>query len=169
MAVPTWTTGQVLTASDVNTWFVPIAAVKTSTESVTSSTALQDDDALVLPLATNSTYLLFGLLSMDGAAAGDFKMDFTGPASATMTASISAHAFGGSVSTDDSILNMTAFADVSVIGTDGTGSTTTASILGTVVTAGTAGNLQLRWAQNASSGTATRLFARSCLVVWRIS
>ncbi len=40
---------------------------------------------------------------------------------------------------------------------------------GTVVSSSTTGNLQLQWAQNTSSGTATKVHAKSWLILDRIA
>src|SRR5262245_3251832 len=169
MAVPTWTTGQVLTASDVNTWFVPISAIKTANESVTSSTTLQNDDHLVIALAANSTYWVNITLIIDGATGGDFKADFTGPAGATPLLHVDGHNLSAAATTDDAITLMETFGDVIHIGTLGVGSHTAVSMRGPVSIAGTAGNMQLRWAQETSSASATRILTGSAMWARRIS
>jgi hypothetical protein len=80
MAVPVWVPGQVLAASDVNTWFVPLAAVKTVDQSVTSSTTLVNDNVLAVPVAASSTYEFRLFCWFQAAAGGDFKFQFAGPA-----------------------------------------------------------------------------------------
>src|SRR5262245_15271614 len=106
MAAPTWVSGQVLTASDVNTWFVPIAAVKTANESVTSSTTLQNDDELFVSVAANSTYLVQCYIKCDGAATGDIKLNWTAPASATFDSVVNGLQATAAGANDDQIAHM---------------------------------------------------------------
>lgn len=169
MAVPVFTAGQVLVAADVNVWFLPISAIKTSNESVTSSTALQNDDALFLSLASNSTYEVTGLLSTDGAAAGDIKVTFTGPAGASICMyfnALSVSAVGGG---DDLVFILESFGTTGSFGTIAAADHRAIAFRGQVTIAGTAGNLQLQWAQDTSSGTATRVLAGSYISARRIS
>lgn len=166
MAPPTWITGQVLTASDVNSWFVPLAAVKTADQSVTSSTTLVNDTQLLVAVAASATYRLDALIYYTGGTTGssDLKLGWTVPAGTTIT--------GGA----DSVANPLAVAQVfmtqsSVLfsATNGAGNPFPISLWGTVVTSGTAGNLQLQWAQNTSSATSTIVKTASLLTLLRVS
>ena len=158
--------GEFIRASDVTR----LDAVKTATESVTSSTTLQNDDELLLAVLANTTYFVFGLLFYDGATAGDFKFAWTGPsgysfdysAPVLATGTTSAIVDGGATNT----LNMSAFqeTDIFSVGAAGAGNTIAITITGVLIIGGTAGTLQLQWAQVASSATATRVFAPSCLL-----
>lgn len=56
MAVPTWSVGEVLTASDVNSWFVPLAAYKTSATTRTTLTVTLDPDLQITLPAPNAVY-----------------------------------------------------------------------------------------------------------------
>lgn len=69
MAVPTWISGQVLTASDVNTWFVPIPAYKTAGTTRTTLTPALDPD-LQLPLFANAVYEITGGIGYNCASGG---------------------------------------------------------------------------------------------------
>jgi len=170
MAAPVWNTNDVPTATDFNVWLTNILyATKTSTESVTSSTALQDDDHLFLPLATNSVYWVWGILSTDGASGGDLKV-----AIASLTGmSILLH-WDGLTSTaatgaDDVLYLMEATGTPATFGTIAAADHRPLSFRGTATTTSTAGNFQLRWAQDTSSGTATRILAGSTIWAQRIS
>ncbi|WP_369778829.1 hypothetical protein [Streptomyces sp. R33] len=164
MAYPTFYAGQRLTASLMAST-LPLTVIKAADESITSSTTIQDDNHLTLAVAANATYLLEGTLFYDGAFnAGHLKATFSLPAGATIFWAINAPATGGTAAYA-SDANTTGNL---VAGTYGTGGAkTTASILGTVTTAGTAGNLLLRWAQNASNATATTIYAKSWLRLLR--
>lgn len=169
MAVPVWSSGQVLTASDVNTWFVPISAIKTSTESVTSSVTLQNDDQLVVALAANSTYFVQMVIRYDGATAGDIQVQFTGPGGATIFGQWVGNPFSAAGLTDVRVVPLIAFSAAEAFGCLGAGTDTSLSFQGNVATGGSAGNLQLQWAQGTSNGTATRVFGQSFIAAWRIS
>lgn len=165
-AFPTFYAGQKLTAALMAST-QPYTIYKTADESVTSSTTLQDDNHLVLPLLASATYVVEGGLYYDGVFnAGNLKLTWSLPASATIYWSANGPATGGAA----------AFASQAVtsgnitVGTYGTGgSKTTASISALVTTAGTAGNMQLRWAQDASNATATTIYAKSWLRAIRIA
>lgn len=158
--------GELIRASDVTR----LEAVKTATESVTSSTTLQNDDELLLSVLANTTYFVFGLLFYDGATAGDFKFSWTGPSGYAFdfsapilgTGTTSAVVDGGATNT----LNMTAFTEADTVGAGaaGAGTTIAITITGVLIVGGTAGTFQLQWAQFGSSATATRVFAPSCLL-----
>jgi hypothetical protein len=82
MAVPTWTVGQVLTASDVNNWFVPLIGYKTAqTVRSTLTLSLDPDMQFNIPTA-NAAYLIqAGIIYV--ASAGSFKWTWTLPSGAT--------------------------------------------------------------------------------------
>src|SRR5258708_21076330 len=74
MVAPTWVTGQVLAAADVNSWFVPLVAYKNADQSVTSSTTLVNDSALHLTISAGANYLMHCYLDYEAAnSPGDIK------------------------------------------------------------------------------------------------
>jgi hypothetical protein len=165
LPIPTWVSGQVLTASDVNTWFVPLNVIKPSSQGVTSSTALVNDTALVLAVAANSTYWVDAIIEYNGVNGADIKCTFTIPAGAsgfygaTYTATASGNFSGGAAF---------AWTDTNTAQANGTGTPMNLRITGILVIAGTAGNLQFRWAQNVSNGTATTVMPNSAMRAQRI-
>jgi len=167
MSPPTWSVGQVLTAADVNSWFVPLAVAKTSDQSVTSSTTLVNDTALVLAVAANATYWMELYLNYEGgtANASDLKFGWTFPAGLTIRAQPLLVDPAGATR----ILNTQIQTTVSNAGTQGAGNLSSVGLRGNVTTSGTSGNLQLQWAQNTSNGTATIVHTGSLLVLQRIS
>jgi hypothetical protein len=168
MAVPVWATNDVPTATDFNVWLTNvISAVKTATESLTSNTTLQDDDELIVTVAANSTYELTCMLRYDAATAGDLQFKFVGPAGATGT--ITCNRFNvGAASTGDDTVSSDPIGNVVTAGGLGAGFDTPVAATGLLKVAGTAGTFKLQWAQNTSSGTATRIFADSFIVLRRI-
>lgn len=145
-----------------------IWALKTSTESVTSSTTLQNDDQLVLPMSANSKYLIEGFWLYDGATAGDMKVAFTVPSGASLNWAAFGPTSGVSVSSYNAFASTTSGGTLA-IACNGTGSVMCMQPKGYVATSSTSGNLQLQWAQVASSGTATRIFLGSWLKLTRVS
>jgi len=164
---PTISAGQRITAS-LLTSMLPITVSKPADESVTSSTTLQNDDDLVVAVSANATYVMDGYIMTSGAAAGtgDLKIDFTIPSGATMKYT----SFGTTTASPAVQYEATVNANSTAraIGTNGSADMGVA--IQAVITVGsTAGSVQLRWAQNTSSGTATILRATSYLRFERIA
>lgn len=166
MAIPLATVGQVLTADFVNQWLVPLAAYRTSTQSVTSSTTLVNDNALSVSVAANAVYLVELGLYYDGDTAGDLKTGWTTPAGATISDAL---ALGlsttAAASTDDFTSGSSS---VPSFGALGAGVRCAALFKYLLTTAGTSGTLQFQWAQNTSSATATIMHAGSYLIAQRV-
>jgi hypothetical protein len=141
---------------------------KTADQPYTNSAVLGPDTHLLLPVVANATYELEGYIAYDGAFnAGDMKADWSAPAGASMRWSLNAPAPGGAA----------AYASQSATigtpltaGTYGTGGTqTSASVRGLLITSGTAGTLQLRWAQNTAHASTLTLYAKSWIRLHRIA
>jgi hypothetical protein len=147
-----------VTADELNA-ALPIApAVKSADETVTSSTTLQNDDHLLVAVASNTTYLLELVFMFNANASGDLKTTFTVPSGTTGTLCATTDA-GSS-------------AGISMTSTpvwDGTGADEQARLWGRVVTSATSGTIRLQWAQNASFGTGTIIRNGSFLRITRIS
>lgn len=159
--------GHKMTVSDFDA--IGIWSLKTSTESVTSSTTLQNDDQLVLPVSASAKYAFEGILYYDGAVGGGLKTAFTVPASATLRWAGSGSDITAAPVASYSTVVATASAGVISYSCIGAGTTQAVHIKGTTVISTTSGNLQLQWAQSASSATATRIFLDSWLRLTRIA
>lgn len=142
--------------------------VKPTTTARASTTVLANDPALVVPVVANATYELSGWLAYNGiaSAAGDFKVDWTVPAGTNFAWARNGY-ISNSVNQTDTVV--TDEVTIRVLGTFGVITTVSAPFKGIVTTAGTAGNLQLRWAQNVSSATATSLVAGSYIKIERVA
>lgn len=168
MAVPTWVSGQVLTADDVNNWFIPLAAPKTVDESVTSSTTLQNDDQLVISnIDINTTYLFQCFLLYQGGTGGSSDLQITW-AVPTGTFLRYAGAFTGAGAGTSNVGSAFAASDVLNLRTQGSGVKCGATYQGTLSVGSTAGSLQLRWAQVTSSGTSTTVNKQSIIILTRM-
>lgn len=142
---------------------------KPADEQVTSSTTLQNDDHLTLPLAASATYAIEGYVKYSQALAGSastgIRAGWTTPASSTMSWS----ARGTSSPVDPTGYETTASAGTATRDmAANSGVTMTFSPIGEITTVG-AGNLVLRWCQIASNGTPTIVRAGSWLRATRIA
>jgi hypothetical protein len=166
MSIPTWSPGEVLTSSDVNSWFVPLAAVKAGDTGRASNTSVTNDPDLQLSLVGGATYEYRMAIIYKGFTNGssDMQAQVNAPASATGFSFFLRHQITSLTFND--VLNTTFGVAVNV-GTNGTSNVICLNIWGTVVTSG-AGTLAFAWAQNTSSGTATTVMATSALLAQRL-
>lgn len=144
---------------------IPLAVIKAADESVTSSTTLQNDDELLLSVAANASYLFFCYLDYEGASAGDLKISWSVPTSATLRFAQIGQTAASAATTSATGIESTAYS----FGADAAATLNALLMHGTLLTSSTAGTLQLQWAQGTSSGTATKVHAQSFLALWRIS
>src|SRR6266700_530137 len=70
MAPPTYSNGQILNASDCNSWFTPLAGYKTADLARTSTTQSADPD-LTIPVAANGVYWVEAFLGYKSSTTGD--------------------------------------------------------------------------------------------------
>ena len=147
-------------------------AYKTADESVTSSTALQDDDHMTVALPAAGTYVVTATYLVSGAAAGDVKVAWAytgtltngyrggqGPSSASTDALAATNA--GTVRSAAAGNTAATVTSSTPYGTDGTNWSCIQE--SGVVIVSTTGNLKVQWAQNGSSGTATIMRTGSML------
>lgn len=162
--------GEFINAEDI----VPVRMFrKQATESVTSSTAFQDDDDITgIPLAANKTYLcqFYGSAIGDPAADIQIQWQVAGGGAFIGTRSLqgpeTATANPGAGSSRLSRANGTTAIPYGCSATVSCGIEETFMVETT--TAGTSGTLGLRWAQNTSNATATQLSSATFLIVTEI-
>src|SRR5262245_26161469 len=106
------------------------------------------------------------MLSYKGGTAGasDLKWAFTAPSGAVLRYGVSYNSTG--LTGQVAIYHVGT--DVVAAGTNGTGNVLAVTMQGSLTTSSTTGNLQLQWAQNTSSATATTVGTGSVLVLTRI-
>ena len=167
MAPPVWVPGQVLNASDINSWFVPIAAIKTSDQSVTSSTTVVNDTALVVAMPATGTYFFECFVEYDGGTGGssDIKFNWAVPTSATLRYTMTTRNLSNNPVAGDATTGST----TNTASSGGAGVLRAIGMVGSLVMAGTAGNLQFQWAQNTSSATSTIVHAQSMMLLYRMT
>ncbi|MEU3613111.1 hypothetical protein ABZ725_12500 [Streptomyces sp. NPDC006872] len=125
--------------------------VKAADTSRTSTATVANDAHLLLPVVANATYIVEAVLVWTNGGGG-FRADWSAPSGASM------------VWTDND------GAGAADLGTDLTFSVTTGTTFqGALVVGATAGNLVVRWAQNASNTAATVLLAGSYLKLERVA
>lgn len=150
----------------MNSWTIPVPAIKPSDTSRTSTTSLTADPDLVCAVAANSSYRFWAYLNYEGAnvGTGDLKWSFTVPAGATMRYQSLAVNTAGTLS---AVLIGPTWngASVNSAGTNGVGNPMSLTMHGTLVVVGTAGNVTFNWAQNTSSGTSTTVHSQSALIL----
>lgn len=167
-----WTAHDILTASDLNDAIqacIPMCVVKGTTESVTSSTTLQDDDELKLTLPVG-TWLIRTELTVGGATAGDIKIAYS--TTGTMTHLGVRNYYGAATSTSntgDTTVRANGGNAITTgvpYGTDG--SNRSAIRESFVLDVTVSGDLTVQWAQNSSSATATQVFAGSYMTATQV-
>ncbi len=151
---------------------------KTVDEAVTSSTVVQDDDALAFTFGTSETWLFEFVLFVNGDAAGDFACIIAGrPVGAT--AAVGGYGPGSGATFDTTAPEATTATPIEVYGASGltttrnfglagTGFPVTILLKGWITSTSTGGTLTLQWAQRVSSATATTVMTGSHLIAHRV-
>lgn len=153
---------------------VPRTIYKTSNETVTSSTTLQNDNDFFLSVEANALYVveLDLFLTGNGGGTGDFRSLWTFPSGSVGKRMRVALQEGAAASTpDDMKAPCSTLADPDQdTGTIGT-ATSEGSLFKetmTIDTAGTSGTLQFTWCQASSNSTATTVHAGSVMRCWKV-
>lgn len=161
--------GQDITADLLNS-MLPLIATKDATESVTSSTTMQNDDELFVSVVANATYIVQMFLLHDSATAGDIKIGFSSPTDSVFAWGVHGANTTNTSSAAVSSVNMTLQTTTATVSFGGGGSTGTAAfVAGTLTTAGTAGTFRFQWAQDVSSATASNVRQGSWLSLTRVA
>ncbi|MGH7774460.1 MAG: hypothetical protein ACREQA_19730 [Candidatus Binatia bacterium] len=169
-----WTAFEEVTADELNKRR-PIWVVKSLSESVTSSTALQNDDELFVTLPASSRWhvRLRAMFDTNGSATPDIKTDWTIPADATLVSlKWVLGPDSGSTSRDNTNVRQGVYSHTSAIAY-GSGEVSADLWINIeeefIIDIVTEGAVQFRWAQNTSNATATEIRAGSFIRAERIS
>lgn len=168
MPVPTWSVGQVLAAADVNSWFVPLSAIKTADQSVTSNaSSFINDTELFVPIVATGSYQFECFLDYEGGTLGasDIQWSWNVPTGTFFRYTWAGNGTGGGTHAGDCQVA----ADAPSASSNGAGVLRGVAMHGTVVAGVNAGNLQMKWCQKTSSATSTIVHAQSCIVLRRIA
>lgn len=158
--------GDYVTA-DLLTSMLSVQVTKQADESVASSTTMQDDNELVLPVEANATYQLSMWVPYSSTSGTpDILCDFTVPSGADLYRSVYGvtNATAAGVGDIEWSANATAGTDDRRASYNGTN---TLLIFGRLNTSATAGNLQFRWAQAVSDAAAVTVKAGSWMKLER--
>lgn len=162
--------GQILRAGDSP---APRFRQKSGTETVSASTAMQDDnDFALLPLAASKVYRVEVYLAISASASGNYQQQWVYSAGvAQLTARHQVGPFATSTSSTNTAVNLNVTNPTSAFGfgvtsTSGTVSVRQEFILETT-TSGIAGTITLQWAQGTSSGT-TSLSNSSYVIITEV-
>jgi hypothetical protein len=142
-----------------------LIARKASDQSVTSSIALVDCTTMTLAVAANEVWQFVFNVIYTGATTGDIRLAFTFPASGRIDANAVWAGAGGTVQMNEWSGTTTPTTAVQ-LNAPGTTTHYFLPITGLFTNAGTAGNLQLQFAQGTSDATATTVFTHS--TVWAV-
>lgn len=134
----------------------PDAVRKSADESVTSSTTLQNDDELKIPIQANEKVVVRFVLLVDVQGAVGIKVAVTVPSGATMDAGVVAVGTG-----NVPVVGVGSTSGSAIIATTPGYALTVIYVDVTVSNGATAGDVQLQWAQNTSSGTASKVLRGS--------
>jgi hypothetical protein len=147
-----------------------LRATKTANETVTSSTTLQNDDALTVTLDANSIYRVYMVLLMAGVTAGEIKTSWTAPAGATGFKNCMGP--GSDSTSRDGVAATMRYGTHTFTTAVNYGLNDAANFVHAVeqgiVTTTTGGTFVLQWAQQASSATASTIAAGSFLIAEKI-
>jgi hypothetical protein len=171
MPIRLFVDGERPSGADMNLYFMQqVHALKTADESVASSTTMQDDDHLFVPVAANTAYWVTAVIHYAASTAADLKIGWSAPTGSTLDwvsdgfGSTSAAAGVDAASRSHQMLGSTP-----APGGNGTGLTLACIPRGVLVVGGTAGTFRFRWAQLASDAAATVVKAESILILRRLT
>jgi len=164
-----FTAGMRLRASHL-TAMQPLYVRKVTDESLVSSTTLQDDNSLLLPVEANAVYELDAVIYYSTRSDTDIKMQWTLPSG--FMEWIAYGLASGATGTSGSVVFERQFlSSTPVFGGAGAENSTflSVSVKGSIHIGTTPGNMRLRWAQNVSNATATIVRGDSFMVLKRLN
>lgn len=145
---------------------------KAADQTVNNSTALVNVTDLVSPLPIAGMFGFRVVLFHDSATAADIKFAFTWPAGAAARWGVQGLAVGAAATTGDGQFGTASASGTSIaVGGAGVGSANSllSVIEGGITMGGTAGNLQLQFAQQTADPSDAIIRLRSRIMVWRES
>ena len=148
----------------------PLQAIKSAGQSVTSSTTLVSDTALAIALPVANAQYIFRAMCYyykgGTLGASDLKLVWAIPSGASLVYMINGVGTGGSWFDGGGFAGG---GGAQAFGTQGTSTQCGVLFCGSLIVGSTTGTLQLEWAQNTSSGTATTVEAGSLASLTRVS
>ena len=165
----TWSVGEVVTAANMNLHLrdnlnalYQVAKMKASNETVNNSTTLQNDDHLVLAVNASTKYTLVAfLIGFADNDTPDIKIKWILPTGGTMRWAELRELGAGTQA-------LTELTEVSEAALPTTNANKIFLFTGAVTIAGTAGNVQLQWAQNILTAVNVKLLTSSFFTLTEI-
>ena len=136
----------------------PTTVYKTADETVNNSTTLQDDDHISLSVLANEVWAFHMVLHSSSDATPDIKVGWSVPSGTTMSWRL--HSSTGTAN-DES--------DTDQVSGSGVGVTMQDTYGGTIIVGGTAGTVQMRWAQKVAHASDAKILKGSYLIAWKLS
>jgi hypothetical protein len=130
-----------------------------------TTTTFGDDTDMAIPMLASEKYIFEAVIFYNAPTAGDIKIAWTVPASAT--GAWGAMGRDPTTTTNLNAVSFSAFGDANTASFGGTAANETIFVNGGVVNSSTPGNLQLRVAQLTASGT-TIVRASSLIIAHRV-
>lgn len=175
-----WSDGEILTEADLDKYLIQqVSAIKEADESVASSTTVQNDNELFVPLLANSRYYIEYFIVYSALEAADLKIAWSVPSGASMDWThgglAGGHPTGGTDNTALGRISRNALTETSegwIGAAQDSGSAVIQCVVpgeGHVTTGATAGNLQFRFAQWTSNATASIVYANSLIIAQKLT
>jgi len=139
---------------------------KASDETVNNSSTLQNDDALLFAIGTAGTWAFEIDIYAHGGTTPDIKYTIILPAAATMAWTM--YYWNGTVFTENGPTQASGTPVTVPTGAAGEANAYLTKISGWVKSGGTAGNVQLQWAQSTADESDTIVMAESYLIAHRL-
>jgi len=166
LAVKQWNVGDVLTASDMNAWAVPLAGVKSADQTIISNATLINDADMRFAMSASSIFEFHCYVRFSSGTGQDLKVSFSVPAGADARFNAIRKDLTGTFAGDG---DWNAASSVTAQGAGvGSANARTMILTGVAFTAGTAGNLIFQWAQNTSGAFNTTLYQYSYITGRRV-
>lgn len=140
-----------------------LSKVKTSRESVTSSSTLQDDNDFTFSVKANTTYAINGKLFVSASSAGGIQWVFAVPSGASGRLNIDSGASAFDGFDIDITSGQSSSTNIVMTNTSQSG-----KLSGFVTTSSTAGTLTFQWAQHTSNATATFIERGSTMILTEV-
>jgi len=131
---------------------------KTADQTVNNSAVYVNDTHLVLPVAGNETWDILTVLKFITGGVPDLKLRFIIPAGSSITA------YSMNLIANGAVWGATDFDFTGDKKINGSGATGVIGFRALYIGAGSAGNVQLQWAQNTADVSDTKVLIGSCLI-----
>lgn len=186
MTVKSWSVGDVLTASDMNSWTVPRFAYRTSNLARNSTTTPTADPQLQLAVDANAVYVLESQLFYGAGTSGDFTVQWTGTVALPSGAGGTWSGIGNGTTPISITSGLTTISNTNsstgyLTRTEQTDMTASRTFGGTGISdiysvhvrgllrvSSTSGTIALNWCQGVSDATNTTLYADSWMMLRRV-